>query len=299
MARLEITKGGSAQKIWFRSDHGRPSSTPSVGIKDKGGATVVSASTSNVTVDPVNTTVSVAAAIGDVSVSLTSVTGLRLYQTIRLTNAAGQYEDVRIRSLTNPIALSEPLERSYAIGASAVSCEWYYTLQAADVDTEDELYIATSTYSVTGAVVKPIVVAFDVVIHPLVNPLTADLIRSRHPDLFRQEYDEQRGEDYAPQRAAVFDILMQRIRQHGFRPAMIVTSEDLELWALAEFSLMLERSGISVMRGVSKEIAIERLRIEANDERTIALSSIKYYDRDESESIGSDEQSPLRMDFVR
>jgi hypothetical protein len=301
--RYEYTKDQTGQKLWFKAPEGRPSATPSVGIKDKGAVVIVASGTTAVTQDPVNTTLAATPSVGDKELQLTAVTNLRVGAEYRLTNTdTGQFEDVRILSTANNVLIGSPLKYAYSATATNntfVSCEWYYTLQAADVDTLDELFVATSTYAVTGAVTAPLINNFDVVLHPLRNPLSVAAIKMAHPDLAPQEYDEQRGEFYQRQRDYAFDLVMQRIRQHGFRPAMITSDEDVFLWCLAEFRLLLEQGGISIVRGLGKDDAIAKLEEQVNTERSIALSTIQFYDADESESRGEGEKAPVRMDLVR
>jgi hypothetical protein len=302
MIRLEFVKDGTSQKLWFAAK-GRPSATPSVGIKDSGGSIIVASGTTNVTLDPVSTTLSAQPSVGDKTISLTSVADLRINAEYRLTNSdTGEYEDVQIRSLANPVKLAAPLEKAYSSTATNntfASREFYYTLQAADVDTLDELFVATATYAVTGEVTQPLLQTFDVVLHPLQNPLGAASVRKWHPDLTEQEWEEQRGDDYAEQRVASFDKVLRRIRRHGFRPAAIVTSEDIFDWVLAEFRLACERGGIRVMRDIDKLEALRILKEEADAEGAEALRSIKFLDDDESEAIGEEEEEPVRMDLMR
>lgn len=303
--RIEIVKDQASQRIWFKALEGRPSATPSVGIKDQNGTVIVTSGTTAVTQDTVNTTLSAIAAKGDKEISLTSVAGLRLEAEYRLTNLDGQYETVRIKSLTNAVQLYEPLERAY--GATATdhtfqSLEWYYTLQAADVDVLDELYVATSSYAVTGAIVTPVRQTFDVVLYPLINPLEGRIIKDEHPDIAALEWDPQKGQDYRRQIKRAFKRVVRRIYQHSneresWRPAAIVSSEDLALWALAEFKLLLEKGGISVIRDVDKETALTMLEAELNMERTLALGTIKFFDPDQDESNNG--PAPLEMDMVR
>ena len=297
--QLEFIKDQASQRIYFKAREGRPSTTPSVTIKDRYGSTLHGPATTYVTQDPVATTLSQNATAGSREVSLTSVASLRLNQEIRLTATDGRYEDVIVKSLTNPVQLGEDLALGYASGNSAESCEFYYTLQSGDVDTLGEHFVATASYSVTGAInTFPVVLRFDVVLHGLTNPLTRSFLGDIYPDLFSQEYDEQPGEDYQPQRDEAWNRVRRQLRRFGRRPAMIVGSSDLADWALAELEYLLHKGGIQVVRGLEGEEALEHLVDELKAKRSEALSSLQFLDANEDEARDDDSAQP-QVEFVR
>jgi hypothetical protein len=302
MDRIEVTKALASQKIYFRAPEGRPSATPSVGTADRGGSALTAAATTYVAIDPVNTTLSAGASAGASTLTLTSVTGIRKGATYRIQNTTDPYEDVRvigINSSTKVVTLDEPIEHTYIATDTFLSTEFYYTLQTADVASLAELNIATATYTVTGYTPAPIVIAFDVVLHPLINPLTRDRIASRWPDLCAQEWDEQRGEDFERQRTDAWDRVKNGLRQKGFRPACVVTPEDLFEWGMAELALILQEGGIEVVRGLDNYQALEYLLQKRNSEKAAALSAISFYDEDEDAALGEGESKPLRMSMIR
>ena len=305
MNRVEVVQDQASQKLWFLAPEGRPASTPSVGLKDSGGAAITAAAVTYVTIDPVNTTLSAAAAAGAKSVTLTSATGLRMFAQYRIKNALSQYEEVRVVGIdaTGLIAyLADPLEHSYAATTGTFfSCEFYRTLQAAEVEDLAELNIATATYTVTGEQTAPLVVPWDVVLHPLAarNPLTLTALKRLWPDLTGQEWTQQAGEGFAPQRAEAWRKVMEGVYEQGKRPAMVVSAEMFERWALAEFAIILQEGGIEVLRGMSAEGALSRLDAKLSAARSGALSAISWYDENEDEARDEEtENRPLRTHLV-
>ena len=316
--RLEYVKDQASQRLYFDAalcddprGRGRPSSTPSVQIKTKGGSTVVSLGTTNVTQESVNTTIATSAAAGVRSLVLTSGTGVTVGDTYRAENHIGQVEWLRVASLNSAtITLDEATEYAYSVDGgggtfgSFDSTRWYYTLQAADVDTLDELYVAVSTYAY-DSLNHELRQTFDVVRHPLVNPLTVEAVKRHRPDIMRQAHTEQRGEDFAEQREAAWDICHRKLRANGtgWRPAWVVSgASDLELWALWELGKLLQESGVEWVRGFDdRGEALEYIGAQLGQAETRAMGSIAFLDKDESESRSEDEgeEATVTMDFVR
>lgn len=301
MERLEVTKGQTGQLVWFRATEGRPSATPSVGLKDSGGAVLKASSTTNVTLDTVNTTVNATAAAGVKQLTVASGTGIVRGRTYRVQNALGQVEWVRVVGITGTtVTLDEPTEYAYAAADAFQATEFYYTLQTADVAILRELCVATATYSVTGQVTGPLLAAFDVVLHPLANPLTVERLKERWPDVAAQEQTEQRGEDFARQRVAAWDLVRRGLRHRGFRPACVVTSEDLCEWGLWELALILQEGGVRVVRNLQGLEALNYIRERRQQERDAALANLHFVDLDEDEALNEErEYKPLTLDFVR
>jgi hypothetical protein len=309
--REEFILDQSGQRLWFKAPEGRPSAAPSVEILDSGGAELSADATTNVTQDPVNTTLAATPSVGDKELQLTAVTNLRLRAEYRLTNTdTGQYEDVRILSTANNVLIDSPLKYAYsatAVNNTFVSREYYYTLQAADYDTLRELVQANATYAVGGLNYRHRKV-FDIVKTPLENPLAAALMYARWPDLARQEHDEQRGEDYKPQREDAWSQVKRAIRQQStltdsrygkrekWRPAMVMDVSDLFEWGMAQLKLNLHLSGVTVDRDSPTR---EMLAAALEHERTLALATISWLDKDEDQAIDEGEEVPLEVDFVR
>jgi len=298
--RAEVIKAEASQRLYFHAVEGRPTSKPTVGIKNESGGVVSAAAATNVTQDSVNTTVATSAAVGDRTLTLTSGTGVVVGASYLVVSTKGEREWVIARSyLSNVVTLDEPLEYAHLSGSTFASCDWYYTLQTADVASLAERMQATTSY-VVGGLTYTQRVLFDVVLHTLPNPLTAAAIKAASPDLGLAEWAEQLGSDYDRQRTAAWDAVCLALRQNGRRPALVVDVEDLKVWALAELALQLQRAGVRVRRDLDPADAIEDLKENRTRERDAALGALSWYDETEDESAASDgEINPMRMDFVR
>lgn len=300
--RPEFRKDLSGQRLYFRAAEGRPSATPSVGIVDSGGATIQASADTYVTQDTVNTTLDDAATIGAYTIPLTSTTGIKVGNTYLITNADGQSEWPRVRSIDSGVSVTvaDKLSYAYASGDAFQSCDFYYTLQSGDVDALGEFFVATATYSVTGvANVQPITQTFDVVLHPLKNPLTAEAIRRRWPDLAQTQTEEQDGELFALQCEYAWDCIKAELRSLGRRPALITSSENLFPWAMDKLACILFDIGVPVLRGVSPEIAVTELDRRCETSKKAAVGNLEYYDKLEDQARGVGDSSVRRMDMVR
>lgn len=304
-ARLEVIKDVSGQRVYFHPQEGRPSTTPSVQLKDQYGSTVTAASTSNVTQDTVNTTISVAGAKGDKSLTLASVSGVQFMGSYLVTNSLLQKEWVRVYSVnssTGVVEFDEPLEFAHDTSATFVSTSFYRTLQLAEVDSLEELYRARASYVVDGETYVQ-EIPFDVVLTPLVNPLTVEYLKKRRPGIMRREPSSTRGTDLADLREAAWDEVMKGIRGHadGWRPALVKTPDDIEKWALMEFDRIAWENGITtVLRGEWSGIdAVEYLDGRVSRARHNSLSSLKFMDFSDDDSRADDEIEYKRPDFLR
>lgn len=305
--RVEVVYEQASQVLWFQAPEGRPSATPSVEVRDKYGAVKSANADTNVTQDTVNTTVNASASAGDKSLTLAAVTAIAVGRTYLVTNSLSQSERVIVRGInssTKVVTLDEALEFDYASSDAFVSTRFYYTLQTADVATLDELYQAVAAYSVSGAITSPLRVLFDVVRFPLHNPLIyyvgRDPVKKRWPGLPAQEPGQQEGTDFLDQREEAWSIVLSSVRAAGFRPALIVTADQLRDWTLAELGLLLQEQGIKVLKGLDADAAIERLETRRDTLRQKALSNLDWYDADEDRSKDAgEEEKPLPLDMKR
>jgi len=308
--RLEVVKGVSSQRVHFYPQEGRPSSTPTVEIKDESGNTHRAAADTYVTQGTANTTVSSASSVGDESLTLTAVTGITVRREAYLvTNSNGNKEWVRVTAVdsTNKVAyVDEPLEYAHDTSATFQDCSFYYTLQTTDVDTLEQMWRARASYTVDSLTYTQ-EVPFDVVLTPLVNPLTVGFIKKWRPNVTGQEFAATRGTDFDDLREAAWDKIKYAIRRHctgralgeNWRPALLRTPDDVEEWALAEFDLLSQRNGIAILAGVDPERALEMLGEERDGLRHASLSSLHFLDIDEDDARDDDEAAPSRPDFVR
>jgi hypothetical protein len=300
--RAEVLKGGTAEVVWFHPQEGRPSATPSVAVKDTAGSTVTAAATTSVTQDTVNTTLSAGSSRGDRTVTLTAVTGLVSGRTYLITTTTHRPVWVTVLEWvdsTKVVTLRDYLPCDVASASTFAGTGFYRTLSSTEVASLAEVMRARATY-VVGGVTYTMEVPFDVVLTPLRNPLTVDLLRVRHPDIMPQEHSETAGSAFANLRDAAFDEVMKGIRRHGWRPALLRTPDDIEGWALAEFRLLAWDAGIEVLKGDwDPERALAELDRRRESARSTALSSLSFYDSNEDDSKADEDERPLRMDLVR
>lgn len=302
-ARIEVVKGVTGQRIYFQPQEGRPTSTPSVAIKDENGSTVTAASTTYVTQNTVNTTVATANAVGDTTLTLASIANIEYRKSYLITNSHLQTEWVRVVKVDSSnvqVTLDEPLEFEHDTSATFQSTEFYRTLQTAEVDSLKEMYRARASY-VVGGITYTQEINFDVVLTPLVNPLTVEFVKIRRPDLMPREFSQTRGSDLQDIRDAAWDRVLKGIRANGdgWRPALLRTPEDVEEWALSEFDLMAFEAGLNtIARKMDPVTAINYLKQERNEKRSHSLSMLRFMDFDEDDSPSEDEIDYRRPDLV-
>jgi hypothetical protein len=303
-ARLEVVKAVAGQRIYFNPQEGRPTATPSVQIKDENGNTITAAATTNVTQSTANTTVAVASVVGATTLTLTAVTGVEYRKSYLITNGLQQREWVRVvsvNSATKVVGVDEPLQFAHDTAATFQSTEFYRTLQAAEVADLKEMCRARASYAVGGLTYTQ-EINFDVVLTPLVDPLTVEFVKRRRPDIMPREFSQTRGSDLQDIREAAWDRVLKGIRSHGagWRPALLRTPEDVEEWALAEFDLLAYEAGLStIARKMEPIIAVQYLEDRVNRKRNHSLSTLKFMDFDENDFPSSDEVCFRRPDFRR
>jgi len=308
MDRFDAVKDVSGQRLYFYPQQGRPDSTPSVQLLDRSGATITAAATTNVTLDAVNTTLSAGASVGDYSVTLTATTSVEVGVEYLLTSTLSEVERVVVRSINTSskvVVLDEPLEYAHASSSTFVGTRFYRELQSSDVDELAELSRGRASYAV-GSLNYVLEVDYDVVLVPLANRLSARYLKRNRPDLTAQEHRSTRGSDFADLRAQAWDRVRKGIRRLGegdrkrWRPALVRTGDDLELWALAEFDLLAHESGVDILQGDwAGPDAVEELRGRVSSRKAEATGSLGWIDLDEDDAISDAEEHPLELDQVR
>jgi hypothetical protein len=304
MERLEFIEDQASQRLYFFAEEGRPSAKPTVEIKDSGGTVLTAAASTYVTQDTVTTTIGAAAAAGSSSVTVASATGITVGKRYLLTNKIGQTEWVEVESVASTtVTFTAPLQRSFATLSTNYgtfeSTEWYYTLQSTDYSALAEMHQAKTVYT-AGGLSRTQRVTFDIVRVPLVNALTADELFARWPDIWRQEGAEHRGSSFKRQRETAWQIVKQRIRQHGnaagqWRPAMVFDRADLMQFAFAVLKRELHLAGVEVDKDQPTR---EMLDKEVDREQSLAFASITM-DLDEDEAQGAHEIPRHELDFIR
>ncbi len=308
MDRLDIIKDVASQRVYFYPPEGRPSTTPSVEIKDRTGTVITAAATTYVTEDAVNTTLSANAALGAKSVTLTSVADLEIDVEYLLTSTLSEVERVTVTSIntsSKAVGLADKLEHAFASTSTFVGTRFYRTLQTAEVDELAELYRARASYAV-GGLNYIIETPFDVVLTPLSNLLTEKYVMSAKPGLRRQEHPETIGSAFASIRQNAWDEVRKGVRAEGegdetrWRPALVRTGDDLDLWGLAVLDRLLHEAGVSVLPGDwggAEALSTLEGRVARAKQRSIR--GIRWLDLNEDDSFEQDEELPLELDMVR
>lgn len=303
--RQDVVQDITGQRVYLYPEEGRPSTTPTVQLLDRNGSTITAAATTNVTLDPVNTTLAAAAEAGDTTITVASAADVEVGVWYRLTNVGGAFEDVRVverNTSTGVVSLSEPLERDYPVTTSTLAgTRFWRTLSASEVSLLRELCRARATYAV-GGLNYQLDRTYDVVLVPLPNMLSSRLLTTRRPDVSAQEHAETRGSDYEDLRQAAWVRVREGIRKAavGWRPALLRTPENVESWALAEFDRLAWQSGIRILRGDwSGAEAMEYLDAAVSREKQSALSALEFMDLDEDDVQSDDEERLVVFHNVR
>jgi hypothetical protein len=206
-----------------------------------------------------------------------------------------------VNSSTKEVEFDEPLEYAHDTSATFQGCSFYYTLQSAEVDTLEEHYRARASY-VVGGLTYTQEIPFDVVLTPLISPLTVEFVKQRRPDIMTSEHSQTRGSDLADFRFVAWENVKQGIRDEGdgWRPALLRSPADVERWALAEFDLLAHEGGIDILRGEwDAQAAIEHLEERIQRRKIKSLASLSFMDFNEDDSRGEGETRPIELDFVR
>lgn len=305
---VDVIKAVAGQKVWIYPDEGRPTTTPTVTIKDENGNTITAAATTHVTQDAVDTTPSSAGAVGDIELTLTTVAGIEWRRSYLLTNSLSQREWVRVRAInadTKVVTLDEKLEYAHDTAATFQGCGFYRTLQTAEVASLAEMQRVHASY-VVGGVTYNREVNYDVVLTPIHSPLTVEFLKKRRPDIMGQEHAQTLGTDFADLREAAWDKILSAIRTHQYdppyrwRPSLIRTPSDLDNWAMAELDFLLWDNGVDVLHGDwDPQAAAEELRDRIRAAKAHSLSSVRWIDYDEDDSESDEERQRQRPDCTR
>jgi hypothetical protein len=195
IATQEITLGLTSQALVFDCPDGRPSAVTSVTVYEADAddaATAEAATTGSPAVDTnPNTTLSVAAGVGDQSVTVTSATGFVVDRRYFLTSAAGHREEIEVAGITGSVlTLRHPLINAYLVTTSTVATgrctisvdnTW-----AADVANLSPALTPNARYRVrwlvtVGGVAQVYDRYFDVVRYPARHNVSPLDVERRHP----------------------------------------------------------------------------------------------------------------------
>ena len=126
IATQELTFGITGQSITFDCPDGRPSAIVSCAVyeadaDDTSTAEAATTGSPAVATNP-NTTLSVAAGVGDQSITVTSATGFAVDGRYLLTAAAGHREEIEVAGITGAVlTLRHPLINAYLVTTSTVA----------------------------------------------------------------------------------------------------------------------------------------------------------------------------------
>ena len=195
IATQEITLGLTSQSLVFDCPDGRPSAVTSVTVYEADAddtATAEAATTGSAAVDTnPNTTLSVAAGVGDQSITVTSATGFVVDRRYFLAAAAGHREEIEVASITGSVlTLRHPLINAYLVTTSTVATgrctisvdnTW-----AADVANLSPALTPNARYRVrwlvtVGGVAQVYDRYFDVVRYPARHNVSPLDVERRHP----------------------------------------------------------------------------------------------------------------------
>jgi len=322
--RLEAIKATASQRVYFHAPQGRPSATPTAGTKDSGSTALTAAATTYVTLMGPDTTLSASAAKGATSITLAAITGLAVAvaaareqgipAVFRMTSALDQVEWIEVKGYTaaGVITLASPLQYAYTTDRGSSNygdfecCGFYYTLQTADVAALAEHNVCHASY-VVGGLTYVQRVLYDVCLYPLPNPLTVARVYQRWPDIASQEPKEQRGEDYAPQRADAWHQIRRRIRDltrgsddrfekiKRWRPGLVVDVAELFESGMAQLKVNLHKIGVVVDRDQPTRAELEQ---EAEAAWQADSRSISWLDVDDDGARAAEGEMLTPVSFV-
>lgn len=268
---------------------GRPTSATLI-ITKPGSSTVHVASTS-ATLDSINTTLSVAAAVGAQTITVDSVTGIAVGRVILLRNASGQHERALVTktATSTVVTLAEPLEYAYASADAVVSDRLTYALSAANATPEGEAYKVAWTY-VIGGVTYRRNAFYDVVrsVWPTVI-LRADRFkvlggRWARDILQRPGLD---GRDFEDEIAEATTTLRKQILARDRRPSLFLGFDQFE--KTIAFGVILERVRMGELGGKFDSELFDHWQTQYAQEFDLALAATRQYDGSDDSHIDGDE----------
>lgn len=144
MKHQDIIFGLSGQSFFYDPPEGQPSGTPTVQVFDHAtddDGTAESATTGSCSVDSVDTTLSTSASVGDVSLSVTSGTGITRGRRYLLTSTAtGLREWIEVLGrVSTTVRLRHPLINSYASGSTVEGCRISISVDSTWVSSRNNL----------------------------------------------------------------------------------------------------------------------------------------------------------------
>lgn len=200
MNHQDIIFGVAAQTLFYDPPEGRPAANPTPTVQvfkaqtDDNG-TVESAAPGAVSIDSVNTTIAMTAAVaGDQAITVASAAGITRGRRYLLTDTDGDQEWIEVMAVSGvSVALRRPLVNGYAIGSTFVGCRLSVTVDATWASNTSNLTDAPTelgagaagyrirwTYTAGGAAQVGVSYA-DLARYPAKNVVTAPMVDDRFP----------------------------------------------------------------------------------------------------------------------
>jgi hypothetical protein len=293
LTQLALDVGGS---IAFEpTEIGRPSAG-SVSIHDPGGTSL---STPSVTIDSVNTTLGSAAAAGSSQLTVASGTGITARRRYLLTDADGERDWVHVRAVSGTtVTLFDPLENSFASGATFQGCRLSATVASASCDELGEGYEARWVYTIGGVQYKA-QTRFDVVrsVWPALLGSTQGL-RAYARGLLTPAREGGRGLAFLEELEAASQQVRRDIRARGRDPSRFRSFDAFEEVVYDQVLVRLASTGDIVPRDWTAESWLQERRNCYDTNLAVAMQVTRDYDENQ-DGVTTTAERNARPDVVR
>jgi len=249
----------------------------------------VTLGTPTVTIDPVNTTTSASAVAGDLSITLTAITGVTARRHYVLATSKGELAQVRLKSVTSSskvVTLFSPLRFDVASGSTFVGVSLSAPVSAANAATLGEGYEARWAITTSGGTHTE-VTRWDVVrsVWPADLVTTADLERFAGPLLSAEiQGADTYGLAFLDEIENAEENVRTDILEQGRRPSLFRSFASFKTPIMERVLLDMAYMGRAVPAIDQQDPAGYRQMREQRYARALAqaLATTKDYDLDES-----------------
>ena len=248
-----LTYGSSSQRLTCpHRTEAVPSNAVNITLLDEHGTELLASTAA--TKGAFSTTLSVAASVGDRSVTLTAVTSLTEGEPIVIEDAEGRSELAEVEGIdtSGKVAhLRDPLSRDYAPGSTAVSAHIYYD---ADISVTTTFLKATHYQAIWECSdwAMPRATMFRIVDITTDNPITFEDVRKWIPDVGSQRDDDD-DPQLTDQRDAAWDLIRGKLKASQRDPDTLREAPELKvvggLLAAAIFSFQHNRPEVAEQLG--------------------------------------------------
>lgn len=285
MRHQEIVYNLTGQSFYYDPPEGRPSGTPTVQVFDAGSdddAAAESATTGACAIDAVSTTLSAAAGVGEVALTITSGTGVTKGRRYQLTDADGQRELVEVATVNGTaVTVRHPLVNAYASGATfqgtRITIGVYSSWVADQANLSDALGVTSPSTVTAGAAGYRLRWAYTVDSTATIGVGYADLVRYQAKNLvspldvdraFPGWIDRLPPDYREDQGAAIIDEAFHAVRMDALADAHVLRRlRDTQVLAeMVRYRANLILVQANVMQGGTDPRALEAAR-QAYDQR--------------------------------